>query len=163
MRYQVKWVTADGSNRFGIFRESKKGIAIVDDCVLPYCHEVPESALVDVEQGIPKFKPGTFESIPGDDYARFVDNHYHRARELSQSLGDGLQVGKLFNTSVGDGRAYYVVTKVGKKSVKVEWRGYCPDRYTDAVLGWGGSFPRASIERLVTMGDGLARLFGGGQ
>jgi hypothetical protein len=161
MRYQVKWVSADGVQRFGIFREQKRSVAIVDDAVLPYCHRVPAAALTDVELGIPRFVPGVLGSLPGDEYHEFVDADYKRAVALSDSLGDGLQVGKLFNTSVGDGRAYYVVTKVGAKSVKVEWRGYCPDRYTDAVLGWGGSFPKPAIERLVKMGDGLAKLFGG--
>lgn len=154
-RYQVKWTDAKGTH-YGIYegdggrdvRKPQAGHALVSDAILPVLHEVREQALVDIVVGF------------DGEYDKHLDKSYKEAEKLSKDLGDGLQVGKLFRTSVADGYAYYVVTKVGSRSVTVAWRGFCADRWTDSVLGWGGSFPKATIERLVGFQDGLHRIFG---
>lgn len=151
--YQVKFTDANGRVYYGIYRgpvKGKKGYCTVDDAVIPQPWCVPESMLVDIPLG----------DYENSEYNKFVNKEYEKARKLSKSLGAGLKVGKLFDTSVADGRAYYVVTKVGKKNVTVEWRGFCLDRYTEQVLGWGGSFPAHVIERMVGMQDALAKIFG---
>ena len=158
-RYQVKWTDAQGVTHFGIYRcptKGKKGICDVDDAVMPYYHEVPEKDLVDVEQGDYVYVKGELGGGFNDEYHKFVDAAYKAADKLSKSLPEGILVGKLFSVGVADGSAWYVVTKVGKSSAKVEWRGFCPDRYTDQVIGIGGSFPLATLKR---MGVGRKSLF----
>lgn len=76
----------------------------------------------------------------------------HVAAELlSYKLGkvQKLQKGQMFAVGVADGSAYYVVTKVNPKTCDVEWRGFCPDRWVDQVLGYGCRQPRQQIERLI--------------
>jgi hypothetical protein len=160
--YQVKWTDAEGVH-YGIYRcETKKkpGYADVDDAVMPYYHVVPIKDLVDIEMGKLTFTPGELGGSFDDEFAKFVDASYKAAVKLSDSLGKGIAVGKLITIGVADGMAAYVVTKVTKSTVTVGWRGFCPDRYTDQVLGAGGSFPRRSIEPLVRRHDGLKAIFG---
>ena len=64
-----------------------------------------------------------------------------------------MRPGKLFSVGVGDGCAFYVVTRVTKKTATVEWRGYHMDRWYDQVLGGGGTFPIDCIEPLVRWAD----------
>jgi hypothetical protein len=97
----------------------------------------------------------------GSEYDQYVESELQRASAESDAAGEGLQVRSLFNVGVADGRAWYVVTRVTKRTATVEWRGFCLDRYTDSVLGWGGTFPRHTIERLVLSCQALARLFPG--
>lgn len=156
--YQVKW-TDGGVVHYGIFRnptKKKPGMADVDDAVLPYYHEVAIKDLVDIELGTPVFIPGKLGAQPGDEFAKYVDDQYELAKKFSDSLPEGISVGKLFSVGVADGSAWYVVTKVTKSSAKVEWRGFCPDRYMDQVIGSGGTFPLATLRR---MGVGRKSLF----
>jgi hypothetical protein len=158
--YQVKWKGEDGVVHYGIYRcptKKKPGMCNVDDAVMPYYHEVPIKDLVDIAHGMPVFVQGKLGGQPGDEFAKFVNDSYEAADKLSRSLPEGILVGKLFSVGVGDGSAWYVVTKVGKTTAKVEWRGFCPDRYTDQVIGIGGSFPMATLRR---MGVGRKPLFG---
>lgn len=80
MRYQVKWVDKSGATRYGIYRNAlpgKKGLATVDDAVLPYYYdEVPEKDLVDVETEMGEYdmKTGTYKG--GDEMAQYVSNAY---------------------------------------------------------------------------------------
>jgi hypothetical protein len=165
-RYQVKWTGKNGKVRYGIYRtehgshKPPKGKAIVDDAVLPVCDLVPEKDLVDIPHNFRPVQNSDGETVNDCEYDRFIAQAYSAAEKLSESLGEGLKVNKLFAVGVADGRAWYVVTRVTKTTVRVQWRGFCPDRYTDQVLGWGGSFPRRAIEPLVAREDGLRRLFG---
>ena len=133
---------------YGIYQSEKKGMAHVDDAVLPAYHEVPVKDLIDIPMG-----------YPTNEFSKVVDAAYQQARKTSKAT-QGLAPGKLFHTSVADGSAYYVVLKVTKSKVTIAWRGFCPDRWFDQVLGAGGSFPRATIARLVTAQEDLARIFG---
>lgn len=155
LRYMVKWKDAGGTH-YGIYRKptkGKPGVYDVDDAVMPYYHEVPEKDLVDIDHGEYDFKRGCFK----DELSEFVNDAYKAADKLSNSLPEGIRVGKLFSVGVADGSAWYVVTKVGKTTAKIEWRGFCPDRYTDQVLGLGGTFPLSVLKRL---GVGRKPLFG---
>ncbi len=157
-RYQVKWTDAEGIH-YGIYRcptKGKKGIADVDDAVMPYYHEVPEKNLVDIEPKMGFYDMKTGELKGGDEYHQFVHNAHKAADKLSRGLPEGILVGKLFSVGVADGSAYYVVTKVGKTTAKVEWRGFCLDRYMDQVLCAGSTVPLATLKR---MGVGRKPLF----
>ena len=141
--------------------QPEEGFVLVDDAVLPTCYEVPEEVLTEIPFEMGTYDPKTHEWEGQDEYHTYIKNEFKKARERSDALGDEFKPGKLFNTQVADGRAYYVVTKVNKKTCDIEWRGFCPDRWTDSVLGLGGRFPRERIEQLVRSMDGLKRLFAG--
>lgn len=88
------------------------------------------------------------------------EKHFEVEIAKSNALPEGVVVGKLVNTPVADGYAWYEVVKVGKKTVKLKWRpDLCPDKWRDAVLGEGGSFPLQSIARIVNFREGMRKLF----
>ena len=154
MRYQVKWTDSDGVH-YGIWRSVKRGTARVADAVLPVYHSVKDSLLVDVEPAMGSYELGV-GLVGGDEMARYVDSEYRKAKALSDGL-TGIKPGCLFSVGVADGSAWYVVTKVGKASATIGWRGFCPDRYMDRALGAGGSVSLATLKRL---GVGRKALFG---
>jgi len=130
--------------------------------VLPVCYEVPEASLTDIpltsgDFGTYNQKTGEWEG--GSEYQQYVRAQHKAAKERSDSLGDGLKTGKLFQVNVADGYAYYVVTRVNKKSVRVECRYFGGDSYCDQVLGAGDSFPKSAIEPLIRRQEGLKKLF----
>jgi len=141
--YQVKF-QRDGKTIYGVadtcdIELARKGQLLVADAILPKTYLVPESAVTDVPM----------EPFP-DEMHKFVEAELEKAQAASDAL-TGLVPGKLFALGVGDGHAWYVVTKVSKTRCAIEWRGFCIDRYTDHILGWGGSFQRSIIERLVRL------------
>lgn len=139
---QVKF-NQNGKTIYGIVDEfakeaeaaASRGNVIVEDAILPKRYEVPESALIDIEFGFD----------PDDEYRQYVREQQERAQEQSDRI-DGLGVGRLFHVGVGDGYASYVVLKVNKKTVKIEWRGFSMDRWVDQRFGYGGTFPRDMVE-----------------
>lgn len=156
--YRVSWLGPnDGQKHYGVVttfgpeasNEWKKGLLIVNDAILPKSYLIP---IVNAT----KMKFGEFGK---NEYDLYVNRELEKAQQLSDALGEGLKVGKLFGTGVGDGTAWYVVTKVTQKTVTVEWRGFCLDRYTDQILSWGGSFPRRAIEPQVGFADGMKKIF----
>lgn len=149
-RYQVKW-TKNGKTNYGICYEKPdaNGNVVVADAILPVSYRVRESDLVDIDTDYGRFDMATHEWVDQDEYQTYVAQQSKAADALSDSLPDGVQVGSLFSIGVGDGSAYYVVTKVNKKTCRVEWRGFCPDRYTAPILGWGGTVQISQIEGYV--------------
>lgn len=154
--YQVKWFV--GFWRYGIvdrwspesqqyYVDSRR--VIVNDALTPYSGVVSVDNLVPIES---KFNPL-------DEYARYVEDTYLAAKNVSDCLPDGVHKGKLFRVPCGDGYAYYIVTKVNKKTVDIEWRGYCLDRWVDERFGYGGREKRDVIEALIRREDGMKRLF----
>lgn len=150
-RYQVKF-NWDGEVRYGVVRDSWKnngvdedGRVVVDDAILPRAYRVPESEIIDIEDG--------------DEYYQYIQDEYRKAREISDALPDGLHVGAMFSVGVADGEAFYVVTRVTKTTASVQWRGFNPDRYTDHYFGWGKTLPREDVERYVEQERALAKLF----
>ena len=157
--YQVKWLQ-DGCWRYGIVsRWDKRSIAhynedrsvVVDDAVVPGADRVKVHDLVPIRMSYD----------PPDEYQQYVNAEYEAAKRLSDSLPGGVHVGKLFRVPAGDGYAYYVVTKVNKKTVIVEWRGFSIDRWTDFKFGGGGREDRAFIERLINREEAMHKLFAG--
>lgn len=155
--YQVKWFA--GFWRYGIVDrwgdESKQCYetaeqVIVEDAITPARHVISVNALV----------PIAMTYRPPDEYTAFVEEQYQIAKGRSDSLPEGLHPGKLFRVPAGDGYAWYVVTKVNKKTVDIEWRGYSLDRWVDARFGYGGREKRDVIEMFVHREDGMRRLFG---
>ena len=154
--YQVKWFV--GFWQYGIVdRWSEASIqyyeddqrVIVNNAILPTKHVVIVDNLVPINS--------TFN--PPDEYTQYVEESYQIAKGRSDSLPDGLHPGKLFRVPKGDGYAWYVVTKVNKKTVDIEWRGYSLDRWVDDRFGYGGREKRETIEMFVRREDGARRLF----
>ncbi len=153
--YQVKWF--QGCWRYGIVSrwdpESIKhykdsGQVIVEDAVFPISHLVSAAALT----------PVPMSYSPPDEYKQYVEEQYQIATGRSDSLPDGVHVGKLFRVAAGDGYAHYVVTKVNKKTVDIEWRGFSLDRWVDFRFGPGGRESRELIARMVGYEENMRRL-----
>jgi len=123
--------------------------------------EVPIDDITYEEQpyGWEEYDPETHNFID-TEYDRYINDSQKEAEKKSVSVGKGVVKDKLFSVPVADGCAVYVVTKVNKKSVKIEWRGFHPDRWVDGTLGYGGSFPMHCIEGHVRREDGLREIFG---
>jgi len=153
VKFTVKGVVHFGTvNTYG--DEAKecaaKGLMLVEDALYPASYALPKSALTDL--------PNDHKGYSNAEFEAYMDAEYKKA-EATASAATGL-VGKMLRVNVADGAAYYTVTKENKRTVKVEWRGFGGlDHYTDALLGWGGSFPKDRIERLVRAADGLRDLF----
>lgn len=158
-RYHVKWTDQDGETCYGLYRDPAlgglvaafgrlpaEGQAFVEDAISPVTHEVPEDALVDIPT-----------SPYPDELSRYVQECLERAVRRSDRA-KGL-VGKLFSIPVADGRAWYVVVKENKKTVRIEWRGYCLDRWTDHHFGYGGLFDREEVLQHVRRREATLRLF----
>lgn len=158
-RYQVRWKNSKGEWRYGIYRDEEDGMAQVDDAVLPVYHDVPVDQLEDIATNSGTYDVKTGEWAGGDLFIQHVQAEHKKAQERDEALGDKFAPGRLFQLGVADGYACYVVTKVNKKTCDVEWRGFGLDRYTDALLGWGGRFPRDRIEQMCARTGGLRKLF----
>ena len=165
--YQVKFQRG-GKTHYGIVRNyddtakeaAKRGELIVDDAVLPVAYRVKESDVTDIEMKFGRLDLASGRFVDSDEYHTYVGDEYAKAEKLSKSLGKGVKVGKLFAIGVADGSASYVVTKVNKKTCKVEWRGFCLDRWVDHWLGYGKTVPLKDIERYVGAEEALADIFG---
>lgn len=168
MRYQVRFQRA-GTIHYGIVRSYGKeveaakarGLLIVEDAVLPVAYEVREADVVDLEVKL----PGRFDSATGlyvdlSEYDTYVQEAWKAAKAVSDAVASGVCVGSMFTIGVGDGSAHYVVTKVNKKTCRVEWRGFCADRWRDHHFGMGGSFKLEDVARYVESDRAMARLFG---
>lgn len=146
--YRVKWTDANGVVHYGDVeyygdteaaqRRWDRGLVRVNDAVLPVYNDIPHRLVTEVPYG----------PIERDEYYRYIEDELEKAQRLSDSVGPGCAVGKLISVGVADGSAWYVITKVNKTTVKIEWRGFCPDHWYDQVLGGGGSFPKRVIEPL---------------
>ena len=96
-----------------------------------------------------------------EEEAKIFDINFKEAMDKSHALPDGLQVGKIIQKGVGDGYAYYEITKIFKKTVHLKWReDLSCDGYIDAVLVNGGPTPIQMVEGLVSMADGWLKMFG---
>lgn len=125
--------TAPKGERYGVVdgfsddakKYSEKGFYIVSDCILPQSFLVKKEDVVEVEMS-------DWRKV--DDW---IEGDYKKALE-SCRRNDVLSAGDVFSVGVGDGYACYIVTKVNKKTCRVEWRGWGGlDRWTDSILGWG--------------------------
>lgn len=108
--------------------------------------------------GWEKNDPETYMSID-TEYDRYINDTYKEQVKRSEQAGKGLRVHKMFKTHVADGFANYVVTKVNKKTCKIEWRNFGADEYHDQILGYGGSFPIDIIRQQVEREEAMRELF----
>lgn len=127
---------------------AKLGELVVLDAVYPVTWFVRELCVQDIPIA-PVFQ---------DEYCRYVLNKHIEAAELSQSL-EGLQKGKLMRFPAGRPgcHAYYVVTKLTKRLVHLEWRGFDADRCTEPVLGYFGKIDRERAELLIRHEESFRR------
>lgn len=137
-----------------------QGKIVVEHATLPKSYLVEENQLTDIKMEIGRFDTASHKFVDQDEFHEFVQAEFEKAQQISDALPDGLHVGKLFGIGVGDGTAWYVITKINKKTVKVEWRGFCLDRWTDRYLGWGRTCPIDYVEPLVRQNDAANKLFG---
>jgi len=157
-RYKVEYQWR-GQTRYGIVSSDKAklpGHVVVEDAVLPFAAEVPEADTKDVAErkDFPTYDMNTgYITKGGDKYDLFVNAAYMQADADDKAAGKGVAVGRMFTLGVADGQAYYVVVKVGPKTCKVEWRGFCLDRYVDQVLGYGKSLPTKDVAQFVGRRD----------
>lgn len=170
MRYQVKF-QRDGKTIFGIVRYASsldkdaqaakaRGEVIVDDAVFPVAYRVKEADLTDIKSEFGSLDPKTREFVGGDELRQYVQAELKKAVEADEKVKDGVGVGSMFRVGVADGYASYVVTKVNKKKTcKVEWRGFCADRWTDHHFGWGGTFKLDDVARYVESERATNRIF----
>lgn len=164
----VSWTNDQGEKFFGTVLDDDDFVEYMDNGFIPVqdaikyvLHLVKPEDIAIVPLG--KFVAGDRSSFSSplydDEFHRYISDEANKAHALSCSL-DGLKVGKLFSMPVADGKVWYVVTKVNKKTVKIEWRNFGYDMYFDRVFGIGGSFNKDLIEKLVNSEDALQRIFG---
>jgi hypothetical protein len=139
----------------------KDGIIIVSNPITGVLNTVELDTIEYEEQGYgwEETDPETYMPI-NNDYEKHINEAYKEHKRVSSEAGEGVVKGKIFAVGVGDGYAHYIVTKVNKKTVRVEWRGFSPDNWVDQTLGYGGTFPIPCISGHVLREEGLARLFG---
>jgi len=166
-RYQVKF-NWKGKIRFGLIdelsKEAKKyamqGKLLIADAITPERFLVKNDAnVVDIEMSMKGTMTPEGYYVGDDEYSKHIHEEMMKAFKLSESLPSGVHVGKMFTIGVADGHAYYVITKVNKSTCKIEWRGYCMDRYTDHHFGWGGSFPLKDVARYIEREEKIHELF----
>jgi hypothetical protein len=125
--------------------DPEPGTAIVADLLRPVSFQVDEATISD---------------ISWYDASRIVETAKAEAVALSEELGSGIAVGKLFTLPHEDGEAWYIVTELTDAEAEVEWRGFGPNRRRDGRLGWGGVFNRMVIQGHVARHDAI-RAIGG--
>jgi len=139
-----------------------EGNLLVSDAITGNLYLVPFAAIDFEDQplGWEERDPETYMSTD-TEYDRYINDAYKEQAILSDKAGKGLQVNKMFRTHVADGFANYVVTKVNKKTCKIEWRNFGADEYYDQILGFGGSFPIDIIRGQVEREEAMRSLFSG--
>jgi len=76
------------------------------------------------------------------DYDKYLCAEYKKQMKIQRKAGKGVKAGKLCSIGVADGCATYVITKVNKKTCKVEWRAFGGgDNYVDHRWGYGKTVP----------------------
>lgn len=84
------------------------------------------------------------------EYDRLINDAYKEACKKHKAAGKGVKVGKLCSVGVADGCAMYVITKVNKKTCKVEWRAFGGgDNYVDRRWGYEATVPLDDAEMYI--------------
>ena len=136
--------------------KAKLGHFFVDDVITGKRYQIPEKDIIDFPLDMHNFAwPLDEDMTGGDAFDQYCHQEYMKALEASKKNGNVLGVGTMITTPVGDGSAFYVVTEVRKKTCRIEWRGFHPDRWHNNMLGRGGSFPVDMISRLPKVGVSL--------
>lgn len=162
---QVKFKVKD-ETRYGIVEEyskeakeaKKNGQSIVEDAITPRRYVLESKDLIEVPFSPPIWNKEHEEFLCGE-YDEYVASEFKKALKISNEL-DNIGIGSLIMVPVADGWASYVVTKVNKKTCKIEWRGFSMDRWVDMMFGYGGTFDINLIEKIVNRGKALDNLMG---
>lgn len=165
----VTWTNDDGVKCFGTLvyygwanfqKELDKGFLPINDAVLPDVHLVEATKITCVPMGELNYDidRNGFSAFFNDDFHRYIADEANKAKEFSRSLS-GLKVGKLVSFFVADGRAYYVVTKINRKTVRLEWRNFSVDSYVEQVLGHDGLIDRETVEQIIRADESRDRMF----
>jgi hypothetical protein len=156
-RYQVKFQWK-GKSHYGIVSlysneakdAAKSGNLLIEDAVTPQRFIVADDANV--------------VDVPSEEYYKFLDTEFEKATQVSKEAVSkkklyphGVVPGMLFSVGVADGSAWYVVKSVSKTGrCKIEWRGFCPDRWTDHYFGYGETVSAQKIAAYVSQIEWLA-------
>lgn len=156
--YLVKWLPRGANSyQYGVCNKyspeaqahyEQTGKILIEDAISPIAHSVAVEDLISI--------PSTFGT---NEFYDMIDAEMARVQALSDALPSGVVKGKLFRVPCGDGYAWYIVTKVNKKTVKIEWRGFSGDRWVDQRFGLGGNVPIEMVERFIRYEEGTRRLF----
>lgn len=131
-----------------------KGKLVVDDSILPLSFAVNVGEVTALEDVVPAdFKPDNYmpiDSVISDAWHQYWSDKADKEAERLTKFG----VGALVTRPVGDGSAAYVVTSMRKRGTEcyLEWRGFCPDRWTDQMFGWGGWYRTKDIKPMAEFG-----------
>jgi hypothetical protein len=93
-----------------------------------------------------------------------LDNIMKRQEVLQDEIDSlakdlGTLMGRQIKFPMGDGYAYYIITKVNKQTVEITWVKYC-DAWQDSRAGYQSLLDKAYAEQQVKGQDRLAELFG---
>lgn len=157
--YLVKWLPR-GANcyQYGVCNKyspeakahyEQTGKVLIEDAIFPIARSVAADALIPIESGF----------SASNEFYDMVDREMARVQAMSDALPSGVVKGKLFRVPCGDGYAWYIVTKVNKKTVGIEWRGFSSDRWVDQRFGLGGNVPFEMVEQFIRYEDGTRQLF----
>ena len=108
------------------------------------------------------------KQFPIDDYSNIDQSiknsdlnlkHLQDIDKAQEAKGENLLY-RYFFRPVADGRAWYQVTKVTKKTATVTWcDGICLDDYQDGMLGDEATLPIDMIAQLVSSRIAMDKLF----
>jgi hypothetical protein len=166
--YQVKYEAAKLGIQYGIAnmygeefeKYAKRGQVLVDHAVFPTMAVLPEAQLTDLKMDYrgPTKSAGGFMNGLGEYHDYVTLQHVIHQIRHDRLPSDQVAAGHLFAVGVGDGAAYYCVTKAGQTSCQIEWRGFCLDRWFARPWGFGGKFRTQDVAAMI--GLGVTRIFG---
>jgi hypothetical protein len=163
--YQVKFTDKQDNLRFGIVQHHHEqaeefaaiGQSVVEDIITAQVGVIDTARLTEIPMGMDGWGKMDRNGVSwgGNDLNDYLslEQLAHELRDLF-NVGEGVHKNTLFYQGVGDGSAAYVVTAVARSKCTVEWRGFCPDRYVAQPWGYGGSFAKSTVARMIR-GRGL--------
>jgi hypothetical protein len=143
-RYGIAYTFSEEAKSLWAMHEMIK----VDDAILPKTYLL-------------KYSDAEVVSIPcgfDNEYQDYVEKQQEKAEKKAKSVKSGLK-GKIFSVPVGDGSAYYIVKSETSNTVKVEWRGFCLDRWQDNYFQEGGEFNKDRIADMIYQQEEMVKLF----
>ena len=154
--YRVKF-QRNGATRYGVVyphdektqKMFAKGILIVNDAIRPSQCEIPVEKITPVE-------------IAAEEFFKYIEAERCKAEDHSLSQKK-INTGSFFTVPVADCVAYYIVTRVKKRKVKIEWRGFIGDTHKSQIFGSGGTFDIDVIEPLVSQHAGIDAAYAQGR
>jgi len=100
-----------------------------------------------------------YDSLDRDWEARIKrqEELFQEVRQFDQSLGGGLEIGRLVHWPQGDGRAYYFVARINARMV---WLTHFPwgDSWNSPVVVNGQAL-RSAVEQALSGIDAMRRIF----